>query len=98
KRHVVTSAVEHSAVLAYCDHLEQYHQVEVTRLPVDENGMLSADALNKAIRPDTALVSLMWANNETGVIWPVTAFAEICRDLRVPFHTDAVQAVGKIPV
>jgi cysteine desulfurase len=98
KRHVVTSAVEHSAVLAYCDHLERYHGVEVTRLSVDEIGMLSLKELQAAIRADTAIVSLMWANNETGVTWPVKEFAGICADRGVPFHTDAVQAVGKIPV
>lgn len=98
KRHVVTSVVEHSAVLAYCDHLERYHGVKVTRLPVDENGMLSRADLEAAIRSDTAIVSLMWANNETGVIWPVKELAGICADRGVAFHTDAVQVVGKIPV
>lgn len=98
KRHMVTSVVEHSAVLAYCDHLERHHGVKVTRLPVDGDGMLAAADLRNAIRTDTALVSLMWANNETGVIWPVEEFAGICVESGVPFHTDAVQAVGKISV
>ena len=98
KRHVVTSRVEHSAVLAYCEHLEKYWGVEVTRLPVDSAGMLVADVLRSAIRPDTAVVSLMWANNETGVIGPISDFSAICADLGVPLHTDAVQAVGKLPV
>jgi cysteine desulfurase len=98
KRHVVTSSVEHSAVLAYCDHLEKYHSVEVTRLPVDADGMLSTSDLESAIRTDTAIVSLMWANNETGVIWPIAEFAKVCEAKGVPFHTDAVQAVGKLPV
>lgn len=98
KRHIVTSAVEHSAVLAYCDYLERHHGVEITRLPVDVQGGLSYDHLRAAIRPDTALVSLMWANNETGVIWPITEYAAICAAAGVPIHTDAVQAVGKIPV
>jgi cysteine desulfurase len=98
KRHIVTSAVEHSAVLAYCDQQERHHGIEITRLPVDENGMLSADVLQSAIRHDTAIVSLMWANNETGVIWPVAEFAAICAVREVPFHTDAVQAIGKLPV
>jgi cysteine desulfurase len=98
KRHVVTSSVEHSAILAYCDFLEKHWDVEVTRLPVDSDGNLSQDELKKAIRPDTAIVSLMWANNETGVIWPVDEFAAICAERGVPFHTDAVQAVGKIEV
>lgn len=98
KRHIITSAVEHSAVLAYCDFLERHHGIEVTRLPVDGRGGLSAAHLRDAIRADTALVSLMWANNETGVIWPVSEFAAICQEKGVPLHTDAVQAVGKIPV
>lgn len=98
KRHIVTSAVEHSAVLAYCGYLERHYGVEVTCLPVDEEGMLSAVDLSNAIRPDTAIVSLMWANNETGVIWPVDEFSAICFAKGVSFHTDAVQAIGKIPV
>lgn len=98
KRHIVTSAVEHSAVLAYCHHLEVHHGVKITRLSVDAHGSLSLDELNEAIQPDTALVSLMWANNETGVVWPIVQFAEICASRGVPVHTDAVQAIGKIPV
>ncbi len=98
KRHVVTSQVEHSAVLAYCEHLEKHWGIEVTRLPVDSYGMLSTDDLGSAIRPDTAVVSLMWANNETGVIWPTNEFAAICSEKDALFHTDAVQAVGKLPV
>lgn len=98
KRHVVTSAVEHSAILAYCDFLEKHWGVEVTRLPVDSDGNLSLKELRQAIRPDTAIVSLMWANNETGVIWPVDEFAAVCAERGVPFHTDAVQAVGKMDV
>ena len=94
----MTSSVEHSAVLAYCDYLEKVHGVEVTRLPVDSKGGLDPDKLRSAIRDDTALVSLMWANNETGVIWPITELAGICNEMGVPLHTDAVQAVGKIPV
>jgi len=98
KRHIVTSAVEHSAVLAYCDYLERRHGVEVTRLPVDCNGQLAVAEIRAAIRPDTALVSLLWANNETGVIWPIADYGAICAAAGVPYHTDAVQAVGKIPV
>ncbi len=98
KRHVVTSAVEHSAVLAYCDYLERVHGVEITRLPVNAEGALDPDDLRQAIRNYTAVVSLMWANNETGVIWPMLELASVCTDAGVPLHTDAVQAVGKIPV
>ncbi len=98
KRHIVTSVVEHSAILAYCDFVKRHHGVEITCLPVDAAGMISNDDLKAAIRPDTALVSLMWANNETGVIWPVAEFSKICGDAGVPFHTDAVQAIGKVPI
>lgn len=98
KRHVVISQVEHSAVLAYCEHLEKHWGIEVTRLPVDSSGMLSSEELRAAIRPDTAVVSLMWANNESGVIWPVSDFAVICSEKDVLFHTDAVQAAGKLRV
>ncbi|WP_038160212.1 cysteine desulfurase family protein [Verrucomicrobium sp. BvORR106] len=98
KRHLITSSVEHSAVLAYCDYLEQHHGVEVTRLPVGIDGSLPMDALRNALRDDTALVSLMWANNETGVMWPISEFTKVCVEAGVPFHTDAVQAVGKVPV
>lgn len=98
KRHLVTSVVEHSATLSYCKYLEQQHGVEVSRIPVAANGAIDLDTLNEAIRDDTALVSLMWANNETGVVWPIHKISEICRDRGVLFHTDAVQAVGKLPV
>lgn len=98
KRHIVTSVVEHSSVLAFCDHLEENNGVEVTRLPVDFNGRLSVNDLRASIRSDTALVSLMWANNETGVIWPIKDFADICAAKSIPLHTDAVQAVGKLPL
>jgi cysteine desulfurase len=98
KRHVVTSVVEHSAVLAYCKYLERHWGVDVTYLSVDANGNLSMDELERAIRPDTAIVSLMWANNETGVIWPIHEIAGICAQKGVCLHTDAVQAVGKISV
>ena len=98
KRHVVTSMVEHSSVLAYCDYLQEHWGVEVTKLPVDSEGNLSVDDLRATIRQDTAIVSLMWANNETGVIWPVSQLAEICAEKGVIFHSDAVQAVGKVTV
>ena len=97
KRHIVTSAVEHSAVLNFCKAAER-RGYRVTYLGVDAEGMLEASRLAEAITEDTALVSLMWANNETGVIFPVEEFAKTCRDKGVLFHCDAVQAVGKIPV
>jgi cysteine desulfurase len=96
-KHVVTSAVEHSAVLRHCQELEK-RGGEVTFLGVHQNGDVDLASLEKAIRPDTAIVSMMWANNETGVLFPVEKIAEICREKRVLFHTDAVQTAGKIPI
>ena len=95
--HVVTSAVEHSAVLGPCQHLAK-RGCEVTFLGVDRHGNVDLAELEAAIRPETAFVSMMWANNETGVLFPVEKIAEICREKGVLFHTDAVQATGKIPV
>ena len=94
---VVTSAVEHSAVLRPCQDLEKYG-CGVTFLRVDADGNVDLTELEAAIRPETALVSMMWANNETGVLFPVEKIAEICGRKGVLFHTDAVQAVGKIPI
>ncbi|MGZ4974272.1 MAG: cysteine desulfurase family protein [Limisphaerales bacterium] len=95
--HVITSAVEHSAVLRPCQDLEK-RGCTVTFLGVDQNGNLDLAEFEAAIRPETALVSMMWANNETGVLFPIEKIAEICRRKGVLFHTDAVQAVGKIPI
>jgi len=95
--HVITSAVEHSAVLRPCQDLEK-RGCTVTFLGVDQDGNLDLAKFEAAIRPETALVSTMWANNETGVLFPVEKIAEICRRKGVLFHTDAVQAVGKIPM
>ena len=96
-KHVVTSAVEHSAVLHPCQNLEKC-DCAVTFLRVDRDGTVDLAELEAALRPETALVSIMWANNETGVLFPVEKIAEICRRKGVLFHTDAVQAVGKIPI
>ena len=96
KRHIITSHVEHSSVLTYCRYLEQYHGYRVTYLPVDREGLLSLADLEVAISLDTVLVSLMWANNETGVIFPVDPIAQLCQAKGVLFHCDAVQAVGKL--
>ena len=95
--HVVASAVEHSAVLRPCQDLEKC-DCAVTFLRVDRDGTVDLAELEAALRPETALVSIMWANNETGVLFPVEKIAEICRRKGVLFHTDAVQAVGKIPI
>lgn len=97
KKHIITTKVEHSAVKKQTEYLES-QGYEITRLDVDSDGMISPDTLEAAIRPDTAIVSIMWANNETGVLFPVEQFAEVCKKKNVLFHTDAVQAVGKIPI
>lgn len=97
KSHVVTSAVEHPSTLELLAHLET-GGVRVTRLPVNGEGMLDLIALERAITADTALVSLMWANNETGVLFPVAEAARIAKSKGVLFHTDAVQAAGKLPI
>jgi len=96
-KHVITSAVEHSAVLRHCQELAR-RGCEVTFLGVDCDGNVDLAELEAALRPNTAVVSLMWANNETGVLFPVEKVAQLCRRNRVLFHTDAVQAAGKIPI
>ncbi len=97
RTHIITSGVEHSATMKLCEHLAR-RGYEVTWLPVDSSGQLDLKKLEKAIRPETVVVSLLWANNETGVLFPVERVAEICREKKVLFHCDAVQAVGKIPL
>ncbi len=97
KKHIVTTRVEHPAVLNFCKHLAR-KGFRVTFLPVNNHGQLNIDELLKAIDEDTALVSIIYANNETGVIFPVEEIAEILGKRRILFHTDAVQAVGKIPI
>jgi cysteine desulfurase len=97
KKHIVISRVEHPAVRALCSHLST-QGYRITELPVDKNGHLDLENLEKSLTPDTAIVSLMWGNNETGVIFPVEGAAEIAHERGVLFHTDAVQAVGKIPI
>ena len=97
KRHIVTSEVEHSATLRLCEHLAA-EGFEITRLPVDAFGQIDLDQLASAIRPDTALVSLLWANNETGVLWPLEKIASVVQKNRAVLHIDAVQAFGKIPL
>jgi cysteine desulfurase len=96
-RHIVTSAVEHSSVLNYCMALEK-DGYELTYLPVDRDGLLKLSDLENAITEQTAVVSLMWANNETGVLFPVEQIAEICRSRGVLYHCDAVQAAGKVAI
>ena len=96
--HIVTTAVEHPAVLRTCEYLARERGAEVTYLPVDRNGAVSPEAVVRAIRPDTVLVSVMTANNEVGTIEPVCEIAAAVRGRGVLFHTDAVQAFGHIPL
>lgn len=96
-RHVAVSAVEHSAVREAAGALER-EGFEVSRLPVDRNGLVSPEVLTSALRDDTAVVAVMWANNEVGTVQPVAELAEICDERGVPLHCDAVQAVGHLPV
>ncbi len=96
-RHILTSAVEHHAVLHSCDYLVKNEGVEVTLLPVNSEGQVEPDSLEKAIRPDTVLASVMSANNEIGTIQSVAELGAICRKHGVLFHTDAVQSFGKEP-
>mgnify|MGYP003575109203 CR=1 FL=1 len=97
KRHIITTAVEHSATIKYCKFLET-QGYEVTWLPVEPDGSLDIHLLVESIRPDTAIVSIMWANNETGVLFPIEEIAAICQGHHVLFHTDAVQVAGKLKI
>lgn len=96
-RHLITSTIEHHAVLHCFQYLEKKEGFAVTYLPVNAGGIVSPDDLKKALRPDTTLVSIMSANNETGSIQPVAELGAICRDAGILFHTDAVQSFGKQP-
>jgi cysteine desulfurase len=97
RNHIITSRVEHPAVKVLCEHLSA-KGYRVTELPVDSLGRLDMDQYEKSLTPDTAVVSIMWANNETGVIFPVEEAARLASERGILFHTDAVQAVGKIPI
>jgi len=96
-RHLITSSIEHHAVLHACDYLARREGFEITHLPVDSEGFVSVDSLRAALRPDTILVSVMAANNEIGSIQPVAELGALCRERGVLFHTDAVQWFGKEP-
>ena len=95
--HVITSSIEHHAVLHACKHLEEAG-CEVTCVPVDGRGLVDPDDVRRALRPNTKLISIMMANNETGVLQPVEEIGKIAADADVYFHTDAVQAAGKVPI
>jgi cysteine desulfurase len=97
KKHLVTTQLEHPCIRESCRFLES-QGVKVTYLAPDSQGMITADMVKEVISDKTALVSVMWANNETGLILPVKEIAEVCKEKGIYFHTDAVQAVGKLPV
>ncbi|NLT22240.1 MAG: cysteine desulfurase NifS [Syntrophorhabdus sp.] len=97
KTHIVTSRVEHPAIKVLCEHLAQ-KGYRVTMVGVDSDGRLDMDEYEASLTPDTAIASIMWANNETGVVFPVEEAARLARERGIVFHTDAVQAVGKIPI
>jgi cysteine desulfurase len=97
KNHIITTEVEHPSVLATCRALED-DGVKVTYLPVNHEGIVDADTVKSYITEKTALVSIMWASNETGMIFPIKEIGEVCKEKGVLFHSDGVQAVGKIPV
>jgi len=97
KNHIITSKVEHPAIISTCKHLETLG-VDVTYLPVNDKGIIETNTLQNYITDKTALVSIMWANNETGMLFPIEEIAQVCKERGVLFHSDAVQAVGKIPV
>ncbi|GAT34541.1 cysteine desulfurase [Terrimicrobium sacchariphilum] len=97
-RHLITTATEHHAVLHACQHLLHHEGYELTILPVDASGRVDPQDVARAIRADTTVVSVMHANNETGVLQPIEEISALCRERKVFFHTDAVQTFGKIPV
>jgi cysteine desulfurase len=96
-KHLVTSSIEHHAVLHTFDYLQHHEGFEVSRVPVDSHGQVDPDSIRAALRPDTTLVSVMAANNEVGTVQPVADIGRLCRERGVLFHTDAVQAAGKLP-
>ena len=96
-KHIITSKIEHHAILHTCEWLEK-QGYEITYLDVDENGVVKLDELKKAIRPDTILISVMFANNEIGTIQPIKEIGEIAKEHGILFHTDAVQAFGQVPI
>lgn len=97
KKHIITSVFEHHAVLHTCEYLEK-HGYEITYIPVNEKGLINPEDIRNAIREDTALVTIMYANNEIGTIQPIEEIAAICKEKNVIFHTDAVQAVGHVDI
>ncbi len=97
KNHIITSSIEHEAILEPCKKLEE-KGVKITYLPVDEHGIIDSNDVTNSIAENTVLVSIMFANNEVGTIQPIKEISEICKKYQIPLHTDAVQAVGKVPI
>ena len=98
RREIITSIVEHPAVLSLCRHLEEHEGYRLHVIPVDRRGRLDIDAYVAALSPNVAVASIMWANNETGNLFPVEQLAKLAKTFGILFHTDAVQAVGKVPI
>jgi cysteine desulfurase len=98
RTHVITTAIEHHAVLHAVEYLERHHGTAVTRLPVDAEGLVDPAAVAAAIRPETCLIAVIYANNEIGAIQPLARIAAVARARGIPFHTDAVQAAGSLPL
>lgn len=96
--HIITSKIEHHAVLHTCEYLEKHHGFEVTYLDVDDKGFISLQELADSIRPETILITIMYANNEIGTVEPIKEIAEIAKANKILFHTDAVQALGNIKI
>ena len=96
-KHIITSSIEHDAILEPCKHLEA-EGFQITYLPVDRHGLVNPEDVEKEISSDTCLISIMFANNEVGTIQPIKEIGEIANEKKVTFHTDAVQAVGKMPI
>ena len=97
QNHIITSSIEHEAILQPCKEFENIG-IKITYLPVDEHGIVNPDDITNSINPHTVLVSIMFANNEVGTIQPIKEISEICKKYQIPLHTDAVQAVGKVPI
>ena len=97
QNHIITSSIEHEAILQPCKEFENIG-IKITYLPVDEHGIVNPDDITNSINSHTVLVSIMFANNEVGTIQPIKEISEICKKYQIPFHTDAVQAVGKVPI
>lgn len=96
--HIITSKIEHHAILHTCEYLEKERGAKITYVDVDENGLIKLDELEKAITPETVLISVMYANNEIGTIQPIKEIGMIAREHNILFHTDAVQAFGQVPI